>query len=223
MIFASFIKCVNQFYCEIFMPIKNQNFDIGLSQLNLNLSAEKKSQLIVYLQLLQKWNKTYNLTAITDFEKMISHHLLDSLSIAPYLTGENIVDVGSGAGLPGIPLAIFFAEKKFTLIDSVGKKTRFMSHAARELGLENVQIFNGRAEEYPTQHGFDTMMARAVASIDELIKIAEHLLNKTGILLMMKSDELPDKKYHAHIEKLKVPGIDANRTLIIMEKTLWQK
>ncbi|HLB55929.1 MAG TPA: 16S rRNA (guanine(527)-N(7))-methyltransferase RsmG [Coxiellaceae bacterium] len=200
-----------------------EKLQFHLSQMDLILSIEQQSKLISYLQLLQKWNKTYNLTAITDFEKMISHHLLDSLSITPFISGNNIVDVGSGAGLPGIPLAIFFTDKKFTLIDSVGKKTRFISHAARELGLTNVQVFNGRAEEYPTQHGFDTMMARAVASIDELIKIAEHLLNKTGILLMMKSDELPDKKYHARVEKLHVPGIDANRTLIIMEKTLWQK
>lgn len=197
--------------------LENKKLQSGISQLNLVVSAEKQSQLLAYLHLLQKWNKTYNLTAITDFEKMISHHLLDSLSVSPYLMGENIVDVGSGAGLPGIPLAIYFPEKKFTLIDSIGKKTRFMTHAVNELGLKNVQIVQSRAEEYPTQNGFDTMIARAVASIDELIKIAQHLLNKNGTLLMMKSDELPEEKYHARVEKLIVPGVDTNRMLIIMK------
>lgn len=201
----------------------NQKLQSGLSQLNLMISAEKQSQLIAYLHLLQKWNKTYNLTAITDFEKMISYHLLDSLSVSPYVTGDNIVDVGSGAGLPGIPLAIYFPEKKFTLIDSVGKKTRFITHTLRELGLTNVQVIHGRAEEYQTKHCFDTMIARAVTSVDELIKIARHLLNKNGILLMMKSDELLEEKYQARIEQLMVPGVDTKRMLIIMEMMSWQK
>ncbi|PIZ04812.1 MAG: 16S rRNA (guanine(527)-N(7))-methyltransferase RsmG [Gammaproteobacteria bacterium CG_4_10_14_0_8_um_filter_38_16] len=201
----------------------NKKLQLGLTQLQLTVSLDTQSQLLAYLQLLQKWNKTYNLTAITNFEKMISHHLLDSLSVSPYLKGDDIVDVGSGAGLPGIPLAIYFPEKKFTLIDSIGKKVRFMSHAVNELGLKNVQVLQTRAEEYQTQNGFDTMIARAVASIDELIKIAQHLLNENGVLMMMKSDELPEEKYHARVEKLNVPGIDTNRMLIIMEKSVWQK
>lgn len=202
---------------------ENKKLQSRLSQLHLILSDEQQSKLLAYLQLLQKWNKAYNLTAITDFDKMISYHLLDSLSVCPFLSGENIVDVGSGAGLPGIPLAIYFPKKNFTLIDSVGKKTRFIEQVARELDIKNVQVINGRAEQYPTKHSFDTMIARAVASIDDLIKIAEHLLNSTGLLLMMKSDEWPAEKYHACVEKLRVPGIDAHRSLIIMEKTVWQK
>ena len=165
--------------------LKNKTLQSGLSQLQLTVSTEKQTQLLVYLQLLQKWNKTYNLTAITDFEKMISYHLLDSLSVVPYLTGKNIVDVGSGAGLPGIPLAIYFPDKKFTLIDSIGKKTRFMTQAVRELGLANVQIFNGRAEEYQTPHCFDTMIARAVASVDVLIAISKRLLGKKDKLFFI--------------------------------------
>lgn len=195
----------------------------SLSQSNLILSPEKQSQLLAFLRLLQKWNKTYNLTAITDFDKMVSHHLLDSLSVVPYLTGNDIVDVGSGAGLPGIPLAIYFPEKKFTLIDRIGKKTHFISHVVRELNLSNVDVFCGRAEEYQTPHCFDTMIARAVASIDILVSIAQRLLNKQGTLLMMKSDELPDKKWQARVEKLTVPGVDTNRILIIMENEAWQK
>lgn len=196
---------------------------IGLITLGLSLPLHAQNQLLDYLKLLQKWNKTYNLTAITDFDKMISYHLLDSLSVSPYLTGENIVDVGSGAGLPGIPLAIYFPKKKFTLIDSVGKKTRFISHAVAELGLQNVTVMNVRAEEYQTPHAFDTMIVRAVASIDDLVPIAKHLLQKNGMLLMMKSDEFPAKKYEARIEQIKVPGVDTQRTLIIMEKESWQK
>lgn len=195
----------------------------GLITLGLSFPSYAQNQLLYYLKLLQKWNKTYNLTAITDFDKMITHHLLDSLSVSKYLTGEKIVDVGSGAGLPGIPLAIYFPDKKFTLIDSIGKKTRFISHAVRELGLNNVEVVNGRAEEYQTPNVFDTMIARAVAPIDVLVTIARHLLHKKGVLLMMKSDEVPAEQYQARIEKITVPGVDAPRTVIIMENGAWQK
>ncbi len=197
--------------------MNNKKLQSGLSALNLILPIEKQSMLIAYLHLLQKWNKAYNLTAITDFEKMISYHLLDSLSVAPYLTGDNMVDVGSGAGLPGIPLAVYFPEKKFTLIDSVGKKTRFIAQAVRELGLHNVQVANTRAEEYQTQNAFDTMIARAVGSIEDLIAISKHLLAKNGQLLMMKSDVSHEKITEPHrIIELHVPGIDAHRSLIII-------
>ncbi len=196
---------------------ENEKLRLGLLKMDLAVSAEKQSTLIAYLHLLQKWNKAYNLTAITDFEKMISYHLLDSLSVVPYLTGDNIVDVGSGAGLPGIPLAIYFCEKKFTLIDSVGKKTRFIAQAARELGLTNVRVINGRAEEYQTAHCFDTMIARAVASIDDLVQISKHLLVKNGKLLMMKSDVSQEKIIQPHRTiELNVPGVDGHRSLVIM-------
>lgn len=193
-----------------------QLLQMGLEQMGLAVSAEAQEKLLVYLSLLQKWNKTYNLTAITDMEKMISYHLLDSLSVAPYLSGESVVDVGSGAGLPGIPLAIYFPEKKFTLIDSVGKKTRFISHAARELELSNVQVVNGRAEEYQTPNSFDTMIARAVASVEDLTKISKHLLRVDGKLLMMKSDVSHEKINVPHqVIQLVVPNINAQRSLIV--------
>jgi 16S rRNA (guanine527-N7)-methyltransferase len=196
---------------------QSKTLQSGLLQLNLLASREQQSKLLMYLQLLQKWNKTYNLTAITDFEKMISYHLLDSLSVAPYVTGKNIVDVGSGAGLPGIPLAIYFPDKKFTLIDSVGKKTRFITQAVRELALQNVQVFNGRAEEYQTPHSFDTMIARAVASADVLIEISKQLLEKNGELLMMKSDASQEKIVQTHrVIELVVPNVNTHRSLIIV-------
>src|SRR3990167_4232666 len=198
-------------------PNENKTLQSGLAQLNLTISAEKQAQLISYLKLLQKWNKAYNLTAITDFEKMIAYHLLDSLSVASYLTGNNIVDVGSGAGLPGIPLALYFPEKQFTLIDSIGKKTRFIMQAVRELGLSNVCVVNARAEEYQTKNGFDTMIARAVASVEVLVIISKHLLEPNGQLMLMKSDASQEKISLPHqIIELKVPGVDTSRSLIII-------
>ncbi|OGT46021.1 MAG: hypothetical protein A3E82_07840 [Gammaproteobacteria bacterium RIFCSPHIGHO2_12_FULL_38_11] len=196
------------------MTSQNKIFHDGLTTMQLTLSSENEERLIAYLRLLQKWNKAYNLTAITDFDKMISYHLLDSLSVAPYLTGNNIVDVGSGAGLPGIPLAIYFPEKKFTLIDSIGKKTRFITQAVRELGLMNVTVLHSRAEKCQSKHCFDTMIARAVASIDDLINISKVLLNEEGKLLMMKSDEMVSDQYQ--VIKLSVPGIEAPRCLIVV-------
>ena len=197
----------------------------GLLTMQLTLSDQQQTLLIDYLHLLQHWNKTYNLTAITDFEKMITHHLLDSLSISPYLTGENIVDVGSGAGLPGIPLAVYFPDKKFTLIDSIGKKVRFMNQVVRELALQNVVVVEARAEEYPTQHAFDTMIARAVGSIDVLVRIAWHLLCQNGTLLMMKSEVSPAEIIFPHrMITLTVPGIAAKRSLIMAQRDeSWQK
>ena len=197
--------------------MQNALLHAGLLKMQLQLSPDDEARLIDYLHLLQKWNKAYNLTAITDFDKMISYHLLDSLSIAPYIMGEKIVDVGSGAGLPGIPLAVYFPQKQFTLIDSIGKKTRFMTQAVRELGLSNVEVVQTRAEEYQTPHCFDTMIARAVASVDELIRISKHLLAENGKLLMMKSDAFSSEISSVHqIVALSVPGVDSPRFLIVV-------
>ncbi len=190
----------------------------NLSKINLNLSDESCAQLILFLELLLKWNKAYNLTAITDFDKMLTYHLIDSLSIANYLKGEKIIDVGSGAGLPGIPLAVYFPQKQFVLLDSVGKKTRFISQAARELKLQNVTVVQSRAEEYQTETRFDTMTARAVGSLDYLIEISTHFLQTNGRLCAMKSDSnaeiIPEG---AEVVSLNVPGIVAPRSLILID------
>ena len=190
----------------------------NLSKINLNLSDESCAQLILFLELLLKWNKAYNLTAITDFDKMLTYHLIDSLSIANYLKGEKIIDVGSGAGLPGIPLAVYFPQKQFVLLDSVGKKTRFISQAARELKLQNVTVVKSRAEEYQTETRFDTMTARAVGSLDYLIEISTHFLQTNGRLCAMKSDSnaeiIPEG---AEVVSLNVPGIVAPRSLILID------
>lgn len=212
----------------MFSTSQHNALTIGLTQMGLTVSLEQRAQLIAYLKFLQKWNKTYNLTSITQFEKMIAYHLLDSLSVSPYLTGENIADVGSGAGLPGIPLSIYFPRKHFTLIESVGKKTRFMSHVVRELKLPNVRVVNARAEdtqEYQMKNAFDTMIARAVASVAVLIDISKHLLKRDGVLLMMKAHVTPEdsrmlQQYHTRTESLVVLGVDANRSLIIVRNVV---
>lgn len=200
---------------------QNPKLQSGIAKLNLVVSDEQQSKLLQYLQLLQKWNKAYNLTAITDFDKMISYHLLDSLSVAPHVAGNNIVDVGSGAGLPGIPLAIFYPEKQFTLIDSIGKKTRFISQAVRELKLMNVQVANCRAEEYPSKHSFDTMIARAVGSVEMLVDIASVLLEPGGNILLMKSNASEEQINRQHqIISLQVPGVESARSLIVMQQKI---
>jgi len=190
----------------------------GLTALDLELPEISQEQLIEFLHFLKKWNKTYNLTAISEFSKMMPYHLFDSLSIAPYIQGDNIVDVGSGAGLPGIPLAIYFPEKTFVLIDSVGKKTRFINQAARHLGLKNVTGVHMRAEQYPTSQAFDTMTARAVGSMDYLLPIARHLLKSSGELLVMRTESLPgDCVDNAEVITLTVPGVSTERSLVKMK------
>lgn len=201
----------------------NTQLQSGLDKLNLSLSEEAQQKLLDYLHLLIKWNKTYNLTAITDFDQMIAYHLLDSLSIAPYLTGEQIVDVGSGAGLPGIPLAILYPEKTFMLIDSVGKKTRFINQATRQLDLPNVKAVHIRAETYSSSNTFDTMTARAVGSMDYLFPIAQHLLKPNGQLLVMKTqltdDERAQLPENAQVIALSVPGVSSERSLVCCQMT----
>lgn len=185
------------------------------AKMHLKLSDDQAEKCIVFLQLIKKWSKAYNLTAITDIQKMLTYHLLDSLSITSYLRGDKIVDVGCGAGLPGIPLAIFNQEKQFTLIDSVGKKIRFINQAVRELGLKNVTTVHCRGEAFEREKFFTTMTARAVGSMGYLLPIAEHLLQPGGLLLAMKSDlskeaiaEVPSS---ANRVVLQVPGITEER------------
>src|SRR5688572_10076273 len=135
----------------------------GLAKLRLELREHDSKRLLIYLALLQKWNQTYNLTAVREPEKMVSHHLLDSLSVLPHLNGSRVVDVGSGAGLPGIPLAIARPEWQVTLLDSNHKKASFLRQVVMELMLTNVAVHCGRVEELPSASGFDLVISRAFA------------------------------------------------------------
>lgn len=214
-----------------------QQLTEGCQQLGLPLAEPVKQQLIDYVQLLHKWNKTYNLTAVRDLQQMVSRHLLDSLSILPWIRGERCIDVGSGPGLPGLVLAIAEAgRRQWTLLDSNGKKIRFLRQAVAELGLENIDIIQERVEKFQPDEKFDTLTTRAFASLGDMIQWSHHLIagdGHRGTLLAMKGSqseteqelaeansqitELLDNTYHASIEALHIPGSDAQRHLVIIE------
>lgn len=192
----------------------------GLEQFGLGaLSAP----LLDYLFLLKKWNLAYNLTAVRDLESMVSKHLLDSLAILPWVNGERIIDVGTGPGLPGIPLAIAQPEKSFVLLDSNGKKTRFLHEVKRQLNLENLEIVHFRVENYHPAQGFDTVVSRAFSSITQMIQWTQHLIAKDGIWLAMKgrtpNAELLEIKQNYKVEHYTVEGVDGERCCVLIENT----
>jgi 16S rRNA (guanine527-N7)-methyltransferase len=179
--------------------------------------------LLAYLGLMQRWNKRFNLTAVRDESEMVTRHLLDSLSVHPHLSGEAIIDVGSGAGLPGIPLAIVNPRRRFTLLDSNGKKTRFMFQAISELGLGNCTVVQARVETWQSSESFDTVLSRAFASLGDMIDTCRHLLKSQGRLFAMKG-MLPEAELAAvesiaeldSVTTLSVPGLDEARCLVVL-------
>ena len=201
----------------------NEILSNGLRQLNLAQSLDDKQQasLINYVELLDRWNKTYNLTAVRKPEHMVTRHLLDSLSICPYLRGKRVLDVGTGAGLPGIPLAIVFPERQFTLLDSNNKKTRFVIQAVSELELPNVDVVQSRVEEFQSPELFDTIITRAYSAIGDMVKQTSHLLAMDGVFLAMKGinpvteiEELSSKYAVKESHVIKVPGLEEARHLL---------
>lgn len=196
----------------------------GVSALGLTLSAADQHRLLDYLTLLDKWNRVYNLTAVRETERMVSHHLLDSLAIAPHVATGRVLDVGSGGGLPGIPLAIARPDLQVTLIDSVAKKTAFLLQAKAELGLENVSVVTARAETHQDPAGFNTITSRAFSDLKEFVTLTRHLLAPGGRWLAMKGlypheeiAALPGWVKLGADHALNVPGLDATRHLIILE------
>lgn len=177
-----------------------------------------------FLELLSKWNKAYNLTAIRRPEEMVTLHLFDSLSVTPYLHGVRILDVGTGAGLPGIPLAITHPEKQFTLLDSNQKKISFCQQVVLELGLKNVELIYQRVEQFIPPLQFDTILSRAFASISDMLKSSAHLCASGGRFLAMKGivskEDLSEtaKHYRYQMHKLKVLGVNAERCVVVIEK-----
>ena len=197
--------------------------------IGIEITEFQVEQLIKYLELLIKWNKTYNLTAIRDPEEMLIKHLIDSLSIAPHILNiknQHILDVGTGPGLPGIPMSILYPEIKFLLLDCNGKKTRFLTQCKIMLGLENVQVFNGRVEEAKVETKFGQILSRAFTSLGNMVDLCSHLLADDGQFLAMKglaseteADDInPDFKVNKSIQ-LCVPGCDEQRHLIIIERS----
>lgn len=195
----------------------------GIENSGLEISQEKQETLIKYLALLQKWNKVYNLTAIRNAEQMISHHLLDSLAVLPQLWPGKWLDVGCGAGLPGLVLAICRPDWEFTLLDSNSKKTSFVQQVIIELGLHNVSVRCARVEEIPSIEKYDGIISRAFAETADFVKLTRHLLAEKGRWAAMKGtpeqelQHLPGDVVVEHIIPLSVSGLDAARCLVILK------
>ncbi|PCJ35803.1 MAG: 16S rRNA (guanine(527)-N(7))-methyltransferase RsmG [Cellvibrionales bacterium] len=198
----------------------------GIATQGLQVDDQARAAMLQYLGLLQRWNKAYNLTSIKDPAQMLSYHLLDSLSIGPHLQGQSFIDVGTGAGLPGIPLAVTHPDKTFSLLDSNGKKIRFLFQIKTALKLGNVKEMQGRVEEYKPEQRYDGVISRAFASLTDMIEGSEHLLVAGGHFYAMKG-RYPDKELSAlpkgyKVEQaieLEVPTLDQQRHLIIIKKS----
>ena len=189
------------------------------------LDPEKIFKFSKYLYLMKKWNRVYNLTSITTTKAMVLRHIMDSLSINNYLKGDNIIDVGTGAGLPGIPLAIFNEDKAFFLLDSNNKKIRFLHQVKIELELDNVVVVQARVEDYKGPVCFDTILARAFSSLNEFLVATKHLVCPDGVFLSMKGvyplSELESVNRGFVIEKvepLHVKDLNAERHIVIAKK-----
>jgi 16S rRNA (guanine527-N7)-methyltransferase len=199
----------------------------GVQQLNIDANDEQLKLLLKFVQLLQKWNRAYNLTAIEDTREIISKHILDSLSAVEFLQGQHIIDVGSGAGLPGIPLAVICQDKEFTLLDSNAKKTRFIQQAVIDLGLKNVQIVQQRVEDYrPTDEPgvkLNSLISRAFVGSDKLLASCDHLFERGQIIFMLgkqKHLEALPKRYNViKIHSVKIPLLEAQRHIALVQKS----
>ncbi|MFT5481797.1 MAG: 16S rRNA (guanine(527)-N(7))-methyltransferase RsmG [Halieaceae bacterium] len=194
----------------------------GQETLGLELTTEQQDKLLAYVTLLIKWSKAYNLTAIKREEDIIDRHLLDSLAIVPFLKGGRFIDVGTGAGLPGVPLAILRPDHKIDLLDSNGKKTRFLIQVCSELGLDNIEVIASRAETYKPALGYDGVLSRAFANLLEMIENTHHLCSQDGCFYAMKglypSAEIDDLDAGIHVttvHQLSIPGIDEARHLVV--------
>lgn len=199
------------------------NLKAGCQALNLSLSEAQLMQIEGYLDQLTKWNRAFNLTAIKERSKMLTHHVFDSLAVAPFLAeGEHFLDVGTGAGLPGMMLAIVYPHKSFTLLDSNSKKTSFIKQTAHLLKINNVNVVTSRIEDFQPSELFDAVISRAFASLKDFVTLTERLAKSQGKLLAMKGpkvfEEVQDFSYDKHIEKITVPFLDEERYIVKVMK-----
>lgn len=196
----------------------------GLAELGITVSESQHAKLVRYVELLHKWNKVYNLTAIRDPQEMVSHHLLDSLAVLPYLWPKNWLDVGCGAGLPGLVLAIMRPEWRFTMLDSNSKKTGFVQQAIIELQLSNVSVHCARVEEFVAQEAFDGITSRAFTELGDFIQMTQHLLAADGRWAAMKGiaekelQTVPEGYLVNSVTSLHVPKIQAARSLVVVSR-----
>ena len=202
-----------------------QKLQSGLKEMGLDLCGEQQDKLLAYVEMLKKWNKTYNLTALRDESQIISHHLLDSLTLPPYLEGaQTMLDVGSGGGQPGIPAAVCRPDLQITLLDANTKKTSFLQQAAIELELKNVRVVSGRVEAVQGLQA-DVITSRAFAELADFVNWTAHLLQDGGCWAAMKGvypaaeiDRLPDSVCVERVDKIRVPQLNAERHMVILRK-----
>ncbi|MEM7280901.1 MAG: 16S rRNA (guanine(527)-N(7))-methyltransferase RsmG [Pseudomonadota bacterium] len=197
----------------------------GTESLGLSLAQSQLNNLMSFFEEFIRWNKKINLSAVRDLDDMLSLHGLDSFSVHPWIRGDSIIDVGTGGGLPGIPLSIAFPDKHFCLLDSNGKKTRFLIHIVNLLRLSNVQVHQHRVETYQPKQPFDVVICRAFASIDKIIQQCEHLCGPEGVILAMKGrypkeeiSAIPSDWLVDEVVSLEVPGVTGQRHLVVLRR-----
>ncbi|AYN28253.1 MULTISPECIES: 16S rRNA (guanine(527)-N(7))-methyltransferase RsmG [Buttiauxella] len=195
-----------------------------LKSAGITLPENQKVQLVGYVELLHKWNKAYNLTSVRNPDDMLVRHILDSIVVEPYLQGSRFIDVGTGPGLPGIPLAIVRPDAHFTLLDSLGKRVRFLRQVQHELHLENITPVQSRVEEFPAQPPFDGVISRAFASMTDMVTWCKHLPAENGCFYALKGlrpdDEiatLPENFSVEEVIRLQVPELDGERHLVMIK------
>ena len=192
-----------------------------LMQAGIVITDTQKTQLVQLVELLHKWNKAYNLTSVRDPDAMLVKHILDSLVVSPHLHGERFIDVGTGPGLPGLPLAIINPDKQFVLLDSLGKRINFIRQVIQELGLTNVTPVKSRVEEYQPDVGFDCVLSRAFASLEDMLSWCHHLPSEQGSFLVLKGQypeqelaQLPANIRLVACHELRVPELEGERHLL---------
>jgi len=202
-----------------------RQLELGIESLDLELDRDAQSRLLQHLALLEKWNRVHNLTAIRDKTKAISVHLLDSLAVAPFVTGKRVLDAGSGGGFPGIPIAIARPDVRVTLLDSNHKKCAFLKQAIVELGLNNAGVVCERVEAWRPAERLDFIVSRALAEIAEVIALVGHLLAPGGVIAAMKGihpfeeiERVPPGFHVRQVHALAVPGLGAERHLVLIER-----
>jgi 16S rRNA (guanine527-N7)-methyltransferase len=195
-----------------------------LDEAGISLSDHQQQQLVAYVELLNKWNKAYNLTSVRDPNEMLVRHILDSVVVAPHLQGSRFIDVGTGPGLPGIPLAIVLPDAHFTLLDSLGKRVRFLRQVQHELKLDNVAPVQSRVEAFPAEPPFDGVISRAFASLNDMVSWCQHLPAPSGRFYALKGHvpddeiaQLPAGFAVEKIIKLQVPELDGERHLVLLK------
>lgn len=200
-------------------------FDRAVASLDLKVTEQQKHQLIDFVLLIHKWNKAYNLTSVRDPQQMLIKHIIDSIVVAPYLTKHRYIDVGTGPGLPGIPLSIMHPDKNFVLLDSLGKRVRFMKQAGFEMGLTNIEPVQSRVEQYQSDLPLDGVLSRAFASIKDMLHWCQHLVDSKGEFLALKGQYpeqeialLPEGFEVVESVELDIPALDGDRHLIKIRK-----